>query len=205
MGPPASYRVSRVRYYSGVIYVYPDFVYGSFTLFARLFQNRSTILLESFMMIRNPDNKSIGLASFPFARRYLGNRCFFLLLGLLRCFSSPRFLHTATILFTQRIPAHYYRWVPPFGNLRFITDICSLPQLIAACHVLLRLLVPRHPPYALFNLTSCLSFSLSAVVALLSLRCSRTCVRSTPRSFSALQFSEKILRKFSCYQFSSVC
>ena len=57
MGPPASYRVSRVRYYSGVIYVYPDFVYGSFTLFARLFQNRSTILLESFMMIRNPDNK----------------------------------------------------------------------------------------------------------------------------------------------------
>ena len=31
-----------------------------------------------------------GLASFPFARRYLGNRCFFLFLGLLRCFSSPR-------------------------------------------------------------------------------------------------------------------
>ena len=57
MGPPASYRVSRVRYYSGVIYVYPDFVYGSFTLFARLFQNRSTILLESLVMIRNPDNK----------------------------------------------------------------------------------------------------------------------------------------------------
>ena len=57
MVPPASYRVSRVRYYSGVIYVYPNFVYGSFTLFARLFQNRSTILLESFMMIRNPDNK----------------------------------------------------------------------------------------------------------------------------------------------------
>ena len=57
MGPPASHRVSRVRYYSGVIYVYPDFVYGSFTLFARLFQNRSTILLESLMMIRNPDNK----------------------------------------------------------------------------------------------------------------------------------------------------
>ena len=52
-----------------------------------------------------------------------------------------------------RIPVHYYRWVPPFGNLRFITDICSLPQLIAACHVLHRLLVPRHPPYALFNLT----------------------------------------------------
>ena len=33
-------------------------------------------------------------------------------------------------------------------------DICSFPQLIAACHVLLRLLVPRHPPYALSCLTS---------------------------------------------------
>ena len=65
MGPPASYRVSRVRYYSGVIYVYPDFVYGSFTLFARLFQNRSTILLESFLMIRNPDNK---LSVWPLSR-----------------------------------------------------------------------------------------------------------------------------------------
>ena len=30
--------------------------------------------------------------SFPFARRYLGNRVFFLFLRLLRCFSSPRSL-----------------------------------------------------------------------------------------------------------------
>ena len=30
--------------------------------------------------------------------------------------------------------------------------ICSSPQLIAACHVLLRLLVPRHSPYALLRL-----------------------------------------------------
>ena len=108
-----------------------------------------------------PRDLSLGLASFPFARRYLGNRCFFLLLGLLRCFSSPRFLILRYFIHTA-VPAHYYRWVPPFGNLRFISDICSLPQLIAACHVLLRLLVPRHPPYALFNLTSCLSFSPSA-------------------------------------------
>ena len=137
MGPPASYRVSRVRYYSGVIYVYPDFVYGSFTLFARLFQNRSTIFLNTFWWSATPKNKSFGLASFPFARRYLGNRCFFLLLGLLRCFSSPRFLILRYFIHTA-VPAHYYRWVPPFGNLRFISDICSLPQLIAACHVLHR-------------------------------------------------------------------
>ena len=102
--------------------------------------------------VLTPQNKFRGLGSFPFARRYLGNRCFFLLLGILRCFCSPRFLILRYFIHTA-VPAHYYRWVPPFGNLRFITDICSLPQLIAACHVLRRLLVPRHPPYALFNLT----------------------------------------------------
>ena len=32
-------------------------------------------------------------------------------------------------------------------------DICSLPQLFAAYHVFHRLLVPRHPPCALFCLT----------------------------------------------------
>ena len=34
-----------------------------------------------------------------------------------------------------------------------IADICSSPQLFAAYHVLLRLLVPRHSPYALSSLT----------------------------------------------------
>ena len=32
-------------------------------------------------------------------------------------------------------------------------DICSSPPLIAAYHVFLRLLVPRHPPCALCSLT----------------------------------------------------
>jgi hypothetical protein len=35
-------------------------------------------------------NARFGLSCFPFARRYLGNRGFFLFLGVLRCFSSPR-------------------------------------------------------------------------------------------------------------------
>ena len=44
--------------------------------------------------------------------------------------------------------------------------ICSSPQLFAACHVLLRLLIPRHSPYALLSLNSFVylpiySFSLS--------------------------------------------
>ena len=36
-----------------------------------------------------PRRQVFGLASSPFARRYLGNRCFFLFLRVLRCFSSP--------------------------------------------------------------------------------------------------------------------
>ena len=40
--------------------------------------------------VLTPDAYTSGLGSFPFARRYLGNRCFFLFLRVLRCFSSPR-------------------------------------------------------------------------------------------------------------------
>ncbi len=40
--------------------------------------------------------------------------------------------------------------------------ICSSPQLIAACHVLLRLSMPRHSPYALYSL-NVLSFSYIAL------------------------------------------
>ena len=39
--------------------------------------------------VRTPLCTHNGLGSFHFARRYFGNRCFFLFLRLLRCFSSP--------------------------------------------------------------------------------------------------------------------
>ena len=39
---------------------------------------------------------------------------------------------------------------------------CSSPRLIAACHVLHRRHVPRHPPCALYYLTSILTASFSA-------------------------------------------
>ena len=41
----------------------------------------------------------------------------------------------------------------PIRKSAGITDICSSPQLIAAYHVLLRHLMPRHSPYALISLT----------------------------------------------------
>ena len=41
----------------------------------------------------------------------------------------------------------------PHSEISGSTDICSSPKLIAACHVLLRLLMPRHSPCALISLT----------------------------------------------------
>src|SRR5947208_8735849 len=41
----------------------------------------------------------------------------------------------------------------PHSEICGSKDACSLPQLIAACHVLHRLEVPRHPPCALSSLT----------------------------------------------------
>ena len=44
--------------------------------------------------VRTPQCTHRGLGSYHFARRYFGNRCFFLFLRVLRCFSSPGSLHT---------------------------------------------------------------------------------------------------------------
>ena len=41
------------------------------------------------MAVRTPTCTHVGLGSSAFARRYSRNRCFFLFLRLLRCFSSP--------------------------------------------------------------------------------------------------------------------
>ena len=42
----------------------------------------------------------------------------------------------------------------PHSDICGSTDMCSLPQLFAAYHVLHRLPVPRHPPDALLYLTN---------------------------------------------------
>ena len=43
-------------------------------------------------------------------------------------------------------------WGFPHSEIHGSKLICSSPWLIAACHVLLRLLMPRHSPYALLSL-----------------------------------------------------
>ena len=55
----------------------------------------------------------------------------------------------------------------PHSDICGSVDICSSPQLFAAYHVFLRLLVPRHPPCALFCLTSSFTISIAFEMGLL--------------------------------------
>ena len=79
----------------------------------------------------------------PFARRYLGNHYCFLVLGVLRCFSSPRMLPDKS-----EYPGRNQDGLP-HSEIRGSWLLCSSPQLIAALRVLHRLCMPRHPPCAL--------------------------------------------------------
>ena len=108
--------------------------------------------LSFLCYVRNPIRvNSYGLASSPFARRYLGNRFFFLFLRVLRCFSSPGVpLHTYFIEYAV-LEGCSSRF--PHSEISGSKPICDSPKHIGAYPVLHRLLVPRHSPYALNNLT----------------------------------------------------
>ena len=115
MVPPTSHKVSRVSWYSGYCRCLP---LSNTRLSLSLAGFPKTFLLasDSLMQSITPERTRSGLASFPFARRYLGNRCFFLFLLLLRCFSSEGFLHMAMYLPCSDTVLPYR--VSPFGYLR---------------------------------------------------------------------------------------
>ena len=75
-------------------------------------------------------------------------------------FSSSGYLDVSV----HRVPS-VYLWIQytvtevcsagfPHSDICGSMDICSSPQLFAAYHVFHRLLVPRHPPYALISITN---------------------------------------------------
>ena len=95
-----------------------------------------------------------GLGSFPFARRYSGNRCLFLFLRVLRCFSSPGSLRPHYFIHEAAAELHSAGF--PHSDICGSMSACDSPQLFAAGRVLLRRLVPWHPPCALLRLISLL-------------------------------------------------
>jgi hypothetical protein len=56
-------------------------------------------------------------------------------------------------LWIQRTVRRFYHRGFPHSEIPGSKPACGSPRLIAACHVLLRLLLPRHPPCALSSLT----------------------------------------------------
>jgi hypothetical protein len=96
-------------------------------------------------------SRAPGLGWSPFARRYLGNRCCFPFLGVLRWFTSPRSLHTPYLI--QGWMTGLYPAGLPHSEILGSQPVCGSPRLIAAYRVLHRPRAPRHPPYALSSLT----------------------------------------------------
>ena len=159
MVPAHSIKVSRVSMYSGYRHVIFPFAYGAFTLSGRLSQNLSARINESIMR-SEPRNAripvwplSISLAATLEIDKF--------------SFSSSPYLDVSV----QAVPLHTL-WIGvwmhevcscgfPHSDICGSVDICSSPQLFAAYHVFLRLLVPRHPPCALFCLTSSFTISIA--------------------------------------------
>ena len=162
MVPPPSHGIPRVPRYSGYNSLILTFAYMTLTFFG--------VLSHTLRLAQNnakccPYPKGIstsGLASFPFARHYSENLGWFLFLALLRCFSSGGSPHIP-MYSVYDVCAYTYGLL--HSEICGSPDTCSSPQLIAAYHVLLRLLMPRHSPYALF------SFTISELCFLVSFSC----------------------------------
>ena len=125
MVPLTSHKVSRVSWYSGSCSVSSAFTYVAFTLFGRLSQNRSVSFRESLRQSVTPECTHSGLGSSAFARRYSGNRVFFLFLRVLRCFSSPG--SPPYVMDWRMDDGGFLRRVSPFRYLR-INGYLLLPE-----------------------------------------------------------------------------
>ncbi len=118
------------------------YTYGALTLYGAPFQGTSTSRVLSYCASSrqtrhatfpqphtyNPCRVSRmrGLASSDFARHYSRNHFCFLFLWVLRCFTSPRSLHTPYFI-QMRVTGHDSSWVSPFGHPR-ITARLPTPQ-----------------------------------------------------------------------------
>ena len=155
MVPARSHKVPRVSWYSGSRLVFSAFEYGAFTLSGWLSQNHS------------PNKSGSRPRSEPRSARTSVCPLSISLAATLEIdvsFSSSGYLDVSV----HRVP-FLTLWIGvwmtevfsagfPHSDICGSLDICSSPQLFAAYHVFHRLLVPRHPPCALFCLTSVFHF-----------------------------------------------
>lgn len=167
---PASHEVSRASWYSGYQTASLHFAYGTFTLYGLSFPAAHSAMLQG-SLFWSTTPKDIAIFWF----------------GLIR-FRSPLLTESLFDFYSCRYLDVSVPYVCPHYTMNSCNDdqvlnlagfphseicgsmaICASPQLIAACHVLHRLLVPRHSPYALSSLTSknaiCFVFVILASIA----------------------------------------
>ena len=151
MVPADSARISRVPAYSGADSLrMTAFAYGAFTLCGPSFQR--VLLASSDRFGVGPTTPCGALPRPRFGLLRVRSPLLtqslvcFLLLRVMRCFSSP-----GSPLAWQGAATACGGL--PHSEIRGLTGICPSPRLIAACHVLRRLPVPRHSPCALSSLT----------------------------------------------------
>ena len=115
----------------------------------------------SLIAVLTPECSHPGLGSFPFARRYLENRCFFLFLRLLRCFSSPGYPPHA--MDSRRDDRCLSCRVSPFRHPR-INGYVLLPAAFRSLSRLSSALSAKASALRPFCLTFCRSFCLCSVI-----------------------------------------
>ncbi len=157
MVPAHSHKVSRVSWYSGYCLVILTFAYGIFTLFDWSFQGHSASLDKSILQSEPRSARtSVWALSVSLAATS----------KITVVFSSSGYLDVSV----HRVP-FVTLWIHvtihegfscgfPHSDICGSMCICHSPQLFAAYHVFLRLLVPRHPPCALVCLIT-LSFDIA--------------------------------------------
>ena len=172
MVPAHSHKVSRVSWYSGSRLADSSFAYGAFTLSGWLSQNHSARIIESIMQ-SEPHGARTMVWALP--------RSLAATYGIDVSFSSSGYLDVSV----HRVPS-VYLWIQytvtevcsagfPHSDICGSMDICSSPQLFAAYHVFHRLLVPRHPPCALYSLTCRIVLLFSSGLFCIALLCRPGC------------------------------
>ncbi len=141
---PDSHRVPRVPWYSGISSLNFRFRIQDFHLLWFSFPTNSSSFHCRF--VRDPTTPKylyFGLGSSAFARRYLRNHSYFLLLRLLRWFSSPG--SPPYPIYSDKDTSFEVGFPIRISTSQRSFDSSS--WLFAVFYVLLRLLLPRHPPY----------------------------------------------------------
>ena len=153
---PDSDGISRVPPYSGSTQRERTFDYRAFTCSGGPFQvaSSNSLFVTPYRVSYNPKRQASWFGLFPFRSPLLRESIFF---------SSSRYLDVSVpwvclqdAMYSRQDTTRLNVVGSPFGNLRIKAHL-QLPKHIGVSAVLLRLLVPRHSPCALNNLTKLLS------------------------------------------------